>query len=64
MGPFKPEVEWTEFKAVEQNYMLESGQFKMKSFFDNNEVDLFRFWTDHFTPMMIYPPTATFPSTT
>jgi len=60
-GPFQPAVEWVEYDPTEQNYLLQSQQYEMRSFYDNNEVDLFRFWIDHFKPMMSYPPPATFP---
>jgi len=60
-GPFKPNVRWNEFNTEKQDFLLESENFTMKSFYDDNMVDRYRFWTDIFPTIPIYPPPPTFP---
>ena len=59
-GPFSPPLQWTPFNTFEQNYLQQSPEFSMETFYDDNLVDRYRFWVD-FPDHVQYPPDPTFP---
>jgi len=60
-GPKTVAVEWKEFTEDNQNYLEQSANFQMKDFYEDNIVDRYRFWTEHFPTVIVPRPPATYP---
>jgi len=58
-GPLPVDVEWTEFRSDDENFMLQQPiPFRMADWYEHNMVDKYRFWVNDF-PAMAVPRSAT-----
>jgi len=60
-GLHPPAVEWAEFNPASQDYLQESIPPSMESFYGDNVVDRYRFWTEVYPKLFVKLPPATFP---
>lgn len=62
IGPNPTVTDWEEFDPIEQNFLRQSPTFQTGSYYEDNTVDRYRYWTDLYPTLPQYPPPEGLPS--
>lgn len=58
------DLQWEEFDSLSQAFLLQSDNFQMSDYYQENMVDFYRFWKEVYPTIIIPLPPTTFPPLT